>query len=148
MISSLTIERNYFAHVVELLYAQFLAIVDEIKEEWMLGKVILTFYFIKKQEFALHLIKQYFRISQILICSSTKICLLVTLSFIPSNSFTCPLVDSSTYHVTLSFIYPVYKQLVYLSTCLLFNKKTSQPCIFNKFCYICKLFNTYVSHVC
>ena len=33
-----------------------------------------------------------------------------------SNWFTCPLVDSSTYHVTLSFIYPVYKQLVHLST--------------------------------
>ena len=89
-----------------------------------------------------------------------------------SNLLTCPLVDSSTYHVTLSFIYPIYKQLVdsstrwlvylpcysvfsqatgllvYLLTCLLFNKKTSQPCIFNKFCYICKLFNTYVSHVC
>ena len=32
------------------------------------------------------------------------------------NLSTCPLVDSSTYHVTLSFIYPVYKQLVYLST--------------------------------
>jgi len=29
---------------------------------------------------------------------------------------TCPLVDLSTYHVTLSFIYPVYKQLVYSST--------------------------------
>ena len=93
-----------------------------------------------------------------------------------SNLLTCPLVDSSTYHVTLSFIYPVYKQLVHLSTrwlvhlpcysvfylpclqatgllvhlptCLLFNKKTTLPCIFNKFCYICKLFNTYVSHVC
>jgi len=68
------------------------------------------------------------------------------------HSLTCLLVN----HVTLSFIYPVYKQLVDLSTrwlvhlptCLLFNKKTSQPCIFNKFCYICKLFNTYVSHVC
>ena len=33
-----------------------------------------------------------------------------------SNLLTCPLVDSSTYHVTLSFIYPVYKQLVHLST--------------------------------
>jgi len=32
---------------------------------------------------------------------------------------TRPLVDLSTYHVTLSFIYPVYKQLVYLSTYLL-----------------------------
>ena len=73
-----------------------------------------------------------------------------------SNLLTCPLVHSSTYHVTLSFIHPIYKQLVHwftrllvhLSTCLLVNKKTSQPCIFNKFCYICKLFNTYVSHVC
>ena len=50
---------------------------------------------------------------------------LVILSFIgetgrgfgfASNLLTCPLVDSSTYHVTLSFIYPVYKQLVDLST--------------------------------
>ena len=92
-----------------------------------------------------------------------------------SNLLTCPLVDSSTYHVTLSLIQATCKLvhsltcpltmllcllfslstsnwftrlLVDLSTCLLFNKKTSQPCIFNKFCYICKLFNTYVSHVC
>ena len=93
-----------------------------------------------------------------------------------SNLLTCPLVDLSTYHVTLSFIYPVYKQLVYSSTrwlvhlpcysvfylpylqatcslvhsltCPLTNKKTTLPCIFNKFCYICRLFNTYVSHVC
>ena len=33
-----------------------------------------------------------------------------------SNLFTYPLADSSTYHVTLSFIYPIYKQLVHLST--------------------------------
>ena len=30
--------------------------------------------------------------------------------------FTRPLVHLSTYHVTLSFIYPIYKQLVDLST--------------------------------
>ena len=42
------------------------------------------------------------------------LCLLFTLS--TSNLFTRPLVDLSTYHVTLSFIYPVYKQLVHLST--------------------------------
>ena len=42
------------------------------------------------------------------------LCLLFTLS--TSNWFTCLLVDSSTYHVTLSFIYPVYKQLVHSST--------------------------------
>ena len=42
------------------------------------------------------------------------LCLLFTLS--TSNLFTCLLVDLSTYHVTLSFIYPVYKQLVHLST--------------------------------
>ena len=32
------------------------------------------------------------------------------------HSLTCPLVDLSTYHVTLSFIYPIYKQLVHSST--------------------------------
>ena len=74
------------------------------------------------------------------------LCLLFTLS--TSNLFTCLLVDLSTYPVTLSFISPVYKQLVYSSTCLLFNKKTTLSCMFNNFCYICKLFNTYVSHVC
>ena len=74
------------------------------------------------------------------------LCLLFTLS--TSNLLTCLLVDLSTYHVTLSFIYPVYKQLVDLSTRWLVNKKNTLPCIFNKFCYICKLFNTYVSHVC
>ena len=45
------------------------------------------------------------------------LCLLFTLS--TNNLLTCLLVDLSTYHVTLSFIYPVYKQLVYLSTYLL-----------------------------
>ena len=33
-----------------------------------------------------------------------------------ASQATCSLVHSSTYHVTLSFIYPVYKQLVDLST--------------------------------
>ena len=42
------------------------------------------------------------------------LCLLFTLS--TSNLLTCLLVDLSTYHVTLSFIYPVYKQLVNSST--------------------------------
>ena len=42
------------------------------------------------------------------------LCLLFTLS--TSNSFTRLLVDLSTYHVALSFIYPVYKQLVHSST--------------------------------
>ena len=50
-----------------------------------------------------------------LTCPLTMLlCLLFTLS--TSNLFTRPLVDLSTYHVTLSFIYPVYKQLVYSST--------------------------------
>ena len=49
------------------------------------------------------------------------LCLLFTLS--TSNLLTCLLVDLSTYHVTLSFIYPVYKQLVDLSTRWLVNKK-------------------------
>ena len=50
-----------------------------------------------------------------LTCPLTMLlCLLFTLS--TSNLFTRPLVDLSTYHVTLSFIYPVYKQLVNLST--------------------------------
>ena len=46
-----------------------------------------------------------------LTCPLTMLlCLLFTLS--TSNLFTRPLVDLSTYHVTLSFYYPVYKQLV------------------------------------
>ena len=50
-----------------------------------------------------------------LTCPLTMLlCLLFTLS--TSNWFTRPLVDLSTYHVTLSFIYPVYKQLVHSST--------------------------------
>ena len=52
------------------------------------------------------------------------LCLLFTLS--TSNWLTCPLVDSSTYHVTLSFIYPVYKQLVDLSTRSLVHLSTFQ----------------------
>ena len=43
------------------------------------------------------------------------LCLILTLS--TSNLFTCPLVNSSTQrYVTLSFTYPVYKQLVHSST--------------------------------
>ena len=43
------------------------------------------------------------------------LCLILTLS--TSNSFTCLLVNSSTLrYVTLSFTYPVYKQLVHSST--------------------------------
>ena len=49
--------------------------------------------------------------------------------FDTSNLFTRPLVDLSTYHVTLSFIYPVYKQLVNLSTCSLVHL----PCYFVSF---------------
>ena len=47
---------------------------------------------------------------------SLKICFYVTLSIFASNSLTCSLVNLSTYHVTSSFIYPIYKQLVYSST--------------------------------
>ena len=61
---------------------------------------------------------------------------------------TCPLPMLLCLLFTLSTSNWFTRLLVDLSTCLLFNKKTSQPCIFNKFCYICKLFNTYVSHVC
>ena len=35
---------------------------------------------------------------------------------VSASQATCPLVHLSTYHVTLSFIYPIYKQLVHLST--------------------------------
>ena len=49
--------------------------------------------------------------------------------YLPYLQATCPLVDSSTYHVTLSFIYPVYKQLVNLSTCSLVHL----PCYFVSF---------------
>ena len=43
------------------------------------------------------------------------LCLILTL--FTSNLFTCPLVNSSTQrYVTLSFTYPVYKQLVHSST--------------------------------
>ena len=63
-----------------------------------------------------------------LTCPLTMLlCLLFTLS--TSNLFTRPLVDLSTYHVTLSFIYPVYKQLVNLSTCSLVHL----PCYFVSF---------------
>ncbi len=41
------------------------------------------------------------------------LCLLFTLS--TNNLFTRLLVNLSTYHVALSFIYPVYKQLVHSS---------------------------------
>jgi len=60
------------------------------------------------------------------------LCLLFTLS--TGNSFTRLLVYSSTLkpcsYVTLSFIYPVYKQLVYSSTRLHVNFKTLFLCYF------------------
>ncbi|WP_394370672.1 hypothetical protein [Prevotella melaninogenica] len=54
--------------------------------------------------------------------------------FITNTSFTPLLVYSLTLkpcsYVTLSFIYPVSKQLVYSSTCLLVNFKTLFLCYF------------------
>ena len=35
---------------------------------------------------------------------------------VSASQATCPLAHLSTYHVTLSFIYPIYKQLVHSST--------------------------------
>ena len=63
------------------------------------------------------------------------LCLLFTLS--TSNLLTRLLVDMSTLkpcsYVTLSFIYPVYKQLVHSSTCLLVYFLTFLPFYFLTF---------------
>jgi len=63
------------------------------------------------------------------------LCLLFTLS--TGNLFTRLLVYMSTLkpcsYVTLSFIYPVYKQLVHLSTCLLVYLPTFLPFYFLTF---------------
>ena len=70
------------------------------------------------------------------------LCLLFTLS--TSNLFTRLLVYSSTLkscsYVTLSFIYPVYKQLVYSSTRLLINFKNLVPML------LCLLFTLSTSN--
>ena len=63
------------------------------------------------------------------------LCLLFTLS--TGNLLTRPLVYMSTLkpcsYVTLSFIYPVYKQLVHSSTCLLVYLLTFLPFYFLTF---------------
>ena len=70
----------------------------------------LVFHWRNRTEFRLR--KQLVNLST---CPLTMLlCLLLPLS--TSNLSTCLLVDLSTYPVTLSFIYPVYKQLVHLST--------------------------------
>ena len=70
-----------------------------------------------------------------LTCPLTMLlCLLFTLS--TSNLSTRLLVDSSTYHVTLSFIYPVYKQLVYSSTHSLVHFLTFSHFIFLPFNFL------------
>ena len=71
------------------------------------------------------------------------LCLLFTLS--TSNLFTRLLVYSSTLkpcsYVTLSFIYPVYKQLVHSSTRLLINFKNLVPML------LCLLFTLSTSNL-
>ena len=66
------------------------------------------------------------------------LCLLFTLS--TSNLLTCLLVYMSTLkpcsYVTLSFIYPVYKQLVYSSTCSLVHFLTFSHFIFLPFNFL------------
>ena len=90
-----------------------------------------------------------------LVCRSTRslvnfknlvpmlLCLLFTLS--TSNLFTRLLVYSSTLkpcsYVTLSFIYPVYKQLVHSSTRLLINFKNLVPML------LCLLFTLSTSNL-
>ena len=73
---------------------------------------------------------------------SMLLCLLFTLS--TSNWLTCQLVHSSTLkpcsYVTLSFIYPVYKQLVNSSTCTLVNFKNLVPML------LCLLFTPSTSN--
>ena len=70
----------------------------------------LVFHWRNRTEFRLR--KQLVNLSTRLL--TMLLCLLFTLS--TSNLLTCPLVDLSTYHVILSFIYPIYKQLVDSST--------------------------------
>ena len=65
VINRLTIEKDHFAKVVEHSYAQFLAQIDEIMEEWGTGKNHYRLHFIEKRELALHLLNQYFRMPQI-----------------------------------------------------------------------------------
>lgn len=65
VINRFTIETDHFAHDIEPLYAQFLAQVDKIKEEWVTGKDHYRLHFIEKRELALHLLTQYFRMPQI-----------------------------------------------------------------------------------
>lgn len=65
VISRLGIEMDHFSHSVEPLYAQFLAQIDEIKDEWVTGKDRYRLHFLEKRELALHIITQYFRMPQI-----------------------------------------------------------------------------------
>ena len=65
VINRLSIETDHFSHSVEPLYAQFLAQIYEIKDEWVTGKDYYRLHFLEKRELALPIITQYFRMPQI-----------------------------------------------------------------------------------
>lgn len=60
-INNLTIEKDYFAHDVEPLYAKLLSQLDVIKDEWISGKDNYRLNYYEKKELALHIATQYLR---------------------------------------------------------------------------------------
>lgn len=60
-INSLSIEKEHFSHFIEPSYSQLLSQIDEIKEDWILGKEKYRLSYYEKKELALHIATQYFR---------------------------------------------------------------------------------------
>ena len=59
-INSLSIEKEHFSHFIEPSYSQLLSQIDEIKEDWILGKEKYRLSYYEKKELALHIATQYF----------------------------------------------------------------------------------------
>ncbi len=60
-INNLSIEKDLFAKDIEPLYSQLLSQIDEIKEEWIIGKDHYKLNYDEKKELALHIATQYLR---------------------------------------------------------------------------------------
>lgn len=61
VINNLSIEKDHFAQCVEPMYAQLLAQIDDIKDDWVTGKGQYRLCYNEKLELALHIATQYLR---------------------------------------------------------------------------------------
>lgn len=64
-INRLSIEKDFFAKIIEPNFSQLLQELDSIKNEWVEGTDNYKLNFYEKRELALHLVTQYFRLPQL-----------------------------------------------------------------------------------